>query len=49
MNPVQRYPYIIESYAYILKIFAVIILLPTNFLFSLGIHSIAKLSKYIAT
>ena len=42
-----KYPHIIESYACILNILALIFLLPINLLISLGICSTPKLSKYI--
>ena len=45
INPIQKYPHIIESYACILKIFAITFLLPINFIISLGIYSTSKLSK----
>ena len=45
MNSIQRYPHIIELYACILNILALIFLLPINLLISSGICSILKLSK----
>ena len=53
INPIQKYPHIIESYACILKIFLVMILLCEaedeerliNTLISLGICSTPKISK----
>ena len=45
INPIQKYPHIIESYACILKIFAVMFLLLINALISFGICYIPKLSK----
>ena len=47
INPIQKYPHIIESYACILKIFAIMFLLLINFLISFEICSTPKLSKYI--
>ena len=47
INPIQKYPHIIESYACILKIFVVIFLMPINFLISCGICSTLKPSKYV--
>ena len=48
INPVQKYPHITESYACTLKIFAIMFLLPTNFLISFGTCSTPKLSKHVA-
>ena len=46
INPIQKYPHIIESYACILKIFVVIDKEPLiNFLISFGICSTPKESK----
>ena len=50
MNPIQKYPHIIESYACILKIFVImllllLLLLLINALISLGICSTPKGSK----
>ena len=45
MNPIQKYPHIIELFACILKMFAFMFLLPINFLVSSGICSTPKLSK----
>ena len=53
INPIQKYPHIIESYACILKIFVLIFLFCEpedeerliNFVISLGICSTPKLSK----
>ena len=42
INPIQKYPHIIESYACILKIFAITIDLSINILISLGICSTAS-------
>ena len=42
------YPHIIESYACIIKMFAIMFLLLTNFLISFGMRSTPKLSKYVA-
>ena len=47
INPAQKYPHIIESYACILKIFAVTIDLSINILISFGISSTPKLSKQV--
>ena len=47
INPIQKCPHIIESYAFILQMFAVIFLFPKNFPISFGIRSTQKLSKYI--
>ena len=47
MNPMQKYPQITESYACILKMFAIMLLLLTNFFTSLEICSIPKESKYV--
>ena len=45
INPIQKYPHIIESYACILKIFVFMFLLPINVLISFGICSTPKESK----
>ena len=45
INPIQKYPNTIESYACILKIFAFMFLLPINVLISFGIFSTPKESK----
>ena len=45
INPIQKYPHIIESYACILKIFVSMFLLPIIVLISFGIYSTLKLSK----
>ena len=46
INPIQKYPNIIESYACILKIFVVVYTeWPINALISLGIYSTPKQSK----
>ena len=47
VNPIQKCPHIIESYAFILQMFPVIFLFPKNFPISFGILSTQKLSKYI--
>ena len=47
INPIQRYPHIIESYACILKKFAIMFSLLINFLISFGICLTPKLSKYV--
>ena len=44
----QKYPHIIESYGYILKMFVVIFLLSENFLTSFEICLTPKLLKYVA-
>ena len=58
INSIQKYPHMIESYACILNILLLILLLPTtepsslermNLLISLGICSMPKLSKQIAS
>ena len=46
INPIQKYPHIIESDAYIPQIF-VIFLFPINFIISFGICSTQKLSKTV--
>ena len=45
INPIQKYPHIIESYACILKMFVLMFLFLINVLISLGICSTPKLSK----
>ena len=47
MNPIQKYPHITESYAFILKMFACAFLLPINFPISFGMCSAPKLSKKV--
>ena len=42
INPIQKYPQIIESFACILKIFVVMFLLLINVLISFGICSTPK-------
>ena len=42
INPMQKYPHIPESYTCILWIFAMIFLLPMDFLVSFGICSTPK-------
>ena len=49
INPIQKYPHIIESYACILKAFVFIFLLPINVLISFGICSTPKESKYVTS
>ena len=49
INPVQKYPQIIESYTCILKIFALIFLLSINYLISFGIRSTLKESKQVTS
>ena len=48
-NPIQKYPHITESYACILKMFALMFLLLTNALISFGICSAPKESKYVTS
>ena len=43
--PIQKYPHITESYAWIPKMFGYIFLLPIKHLMSFGICSTPKLSK----
>ena len=43
----QKYSYITELYACILKIFVVIFLIPINFVISFVIYSTPTLSKYV--
>ena len=45
INPIPKYPHIIESCAYILKIFAIMFLFLTNSLISLGIYSTPNWNK----
>ena len=45
MNPVQKYPYITESFAYTRKMVAIMFLFPTNFLISSETCSTPKLPK----
>ena len=45
INPMQKYPHIIESYACILTIFITTVDLSTNFLISFGMRSTPKTSK----
>ena len=45
INPIQKYPQFIESYACILKTFIFMFLLPINVLISFGICYTPKLSK----
>ena len=45
INPIQKYPHIMESYAYILKIFVFMFLLPKNVLIFFGICYTLKESK----
>ena len=47
INPIQNYPNVTASYACILKIFVIMLLLPMNFLISFGMCSTPKLSKYV--
>ena len=48
INPMQKYPHITESYACILKIFAIMFLLLIIFLISSGMCPTPKLSKYVS-
>ena len=48
INPIQKYPHITESYACILKIFAIMFLLLIILLISFRMCSTPKLSKYVA-
>ena len=45
INPIQKHPQVIESYACILKIFVFMFLLLINVLISFGIYSTPKESK----
>ena len=45
INPIQKYPHIMESYACILKTFGTTIDLSINILISFGIWATLKLSK----
>ena len=45
INPIQKYPQVIESYACILKTFVFMFLLPINVLISFGICYTPKLLK----
>ena len=45
INPIQKYPHITESYACILKMFAVMFLFLANSLISFGMCSYSKESK----
>ena len=45
MNPIQKYPHIIELPACILDMFVFVYLCPIDFLISLGKCSTPKLSK----
>ena len=49
INPIQKYPHIVESYVFILKIFVFMFLLPKNVLTSFGIYSTPKLTKQVAS
>ena len=49
INPIQKYPHITELYAYILKIFVCIFLLPINFLISFGKCSVSEYSSRFIT
>ena len=42
INPIQKYPHIIESYDCILKIFVIMFLLLINALISLGVCSVPR-------
>ena len=45
INPMQKYPHIIELFDCIRKMLDIMFLFPINFLISLGICSMPKLSK----
>ena len=45
INPIRKYPHILESYACIQKIFVTIVHLLINVLISFGMCPTAKLSK----
>ena len=45
INPIEKHPYIIESFSCNQKIFAFMFLFPINSLISSGIYSTPKLSK----
>ena len=45
INPIQKYPYITESYACILKIFVITVDLSIDFLISFRMYFTPKLSK----
>ena len=45
INPIQRYPHIIESFSCTRKMFAFMFLIPMNSLIPLGTCSTRKLSK----
>ena len=47
INPIQKYPHMIESYVCILNIFVSMFLLPINILISFRIFSTPKLSKWV--
>ena len=49
MNPMQKCPHIIESFACILNMFVFIVLCLVNVLTPFGIYSIPKLSKRITS
>ena len=46
INPIHKYPHIIESYACILQIFVLIFLFPMNFQISFGICSTPKVLHF---
>ena len=45
MNPMQKYPHIIELFDYTRNMLAIMFLFPINYLISLGTCSTPKLSK----
>ena len=47
INPIQKYPHITESYACIIKMFAIMFFLLTIFFSSSEICSIPKESKHV--
>ena len=49
MNPIQKYPHIIELSAFILNMFVLMFLCPINLLVSLGMCYTPKLSKQITS
>ena len=49
MDPIQKYPHIIELSACILNMFVFVFLCPINLLISLGTCSTPKLSKSITS
>lgn len=47
-KPIPKYPYIAESYAYVLSIFPVIFLFFMNFSISPGMYSKPNILKYVS-